>query len=94
MAKGGAQLSAATSIASVEEKIKAKEKKENRFWKRYLNWRVMFANCFGSSILSGDFSNLFLQVSKSQLFFTIMNSNCSNVLDLRNLQEIKKSILY
>ena len=39
---------------------------------------------------------LFLKVSKSQLFFSNLNDNCSDVLNLRNLQEqVKKhSVLY
>ena len=41
------------------------------------------------------FSNFFLHVSKSQYFFSKLNSNCSNLLDLRNLQEqVKKAFCY
>ena len=37
---------------------------------------------------------LFLHVSKSQYFFSNLNSNCSNILDLRNLlEQVKKSLL-
>ena len=35
---------------------------------------------------------IFLHVSKSQYFFSNLNSNCSNLLDMRNLQEqVKKA---
>ena len=38
---------------------------------------------------------LFLHVFKSQYFFSNLNSNCSNSLDLRNLQEqVKKAFCY
>mgnify|MGYP006863785530 CR=1 FL=1 len=36
-----------------------------------------------------------LHVFKSQLFFSILNSNCSDALDLKNLQEqVQKNILF
>ena len=38
---------------------------------------------------------LFQHVSKSQYFFSNLNYNCSNLLDLRNLQEkVKKAFCY
>ena len=37
----------------------------------------------------------FLHVFRSQYFFSTLNSNCSNLLDLRNLQEqVKKAFCY
>jgi hypothetical protein len=44
----------------------------------------------------GFFSNFFCYFFyKSQYFFSNLNSNCSNLLDLRNLQEqVKKSYCY
>ena len=39
--------------------------------------------------------HLFLHVSKSQYFFFNFNSNCYNLLDMRNLQEqVKKAFCY
>ena len=35
----------------------------------------------------GISNKFWLQISKSQYFFSNLNSNCSNLLDLRNLQE-------
>ena len=36
-----------------------------------------------------------MHVSKSQYFFSNLNSNCSNLLDMRNLQEqVKKAFCY
>ena len=41
------------------------------------------------------FFKLFLHVSKSQYFFSDLNSNCSNPLDLKNLQEkVKKAFCF
>ena len=38
---------------------------------------------------------LFLHVSKSKYFFSNLNYNCSNILDMRNLQEqVKKAFCY
>ena len=38
-------------------------------------------------LLQNAFFQLLLHVSKSQLLFSNFNSNCSNILDLRNLKE-------
>ena len=45
--------------------------------------------------LQNIFFYLFLHVSKSQFFFSNLNYNCSNLLDMRNIQErIKKACCY
>ena len=41
----------------------------------------------GSGKFNLAFSNFFVKVSISQLFFSNLNSNCSNLLVMRNLQE-------